>query len=143
MIYKSSCSIFLTIEGFSIGPGDMIADEVTNDKIKEIIGKNKVKIDELMQEIHLNVFENYSVNQTINILKVKLIYIENTIKETGDVGLKNLDQKNRATNMVNCGSKGKSTNIAQMLACLGQQNVDGKRIPYGYIGRTLPHYYQI
>ena len=27
-----------------------------------------------------------------------------------------------------------------MIACLGQQNVDGKRIPYGYEDRTLPHY---
>ena len=51
-----------------------------------------------------------------------------------------LDQKNRVTNMVNCGSKGKSTNIAQIVACLGQQNVDGKRIPYGFVDRTLPHY---
>ena len=42
--------------------------------------------------------------------------------------------------MVNSGSKGKSTNIAQIVACLGQQNVDGKRIPYGFIDRTLPHY---
>ena len=27
-----------------------------------------------------------------------------------------------------------------MLCCLGQQNVDGKRIPYGFDSRTLPHY---
>jgi DNA-directed RNA polymerase beta' subunit len=27
-----------------------------------------------------------------------------------------------------------------MTACLGQQNVDGKRIPYGFEHRTLPHY---
>ena len=33
------------------------------------------------------------------------------------------------TNMVAAGSKGKTINIAQMIACLGQQNVDGKRIP--------------
>ena len=44
--------------------------------------------------------------------------------------------------MINSGSKGKATNIAQMVACLGQQNVDGKRIPYGFQGRTLPHYYK-
>ena len=40
--------------------------------------------------------------------------------------------------MVNSGSKGKLQNIAQMVACLGQQNVDGKRIPDGFIDRTLP-----
>ena len=27
-----------------------------------------------------------------------------------------------------------------MISCLGQQNVDGKRIPYGFDDRTLPHY---
>jgi DNA-directed RNA polymerase II subunit RPB1 len=27
-----------------------------------------------------------------------------------------------------------------MISCLGQQNVDGKRIPYGFDSRTLPHY---
>ena len=42
--------------------------------------------------------------------------------------------------MVNAGSKGNNINIAQMISCLGQQNVDGKRIPYGFEDRTLPHF---
>ena len=42
--------------------------------------------------------------------------------------------------MVNAGSKGSELNIAQMISCLGQQTVDGKRIPYGFENRTLPHY---
>ena len=28
----------------------------------------------------------------------------------------------------------------QMIACVGQQNVEGKRIPFGFGGRTLPHF---
>ena len=39
-----------------------------------------------------------------------------------------MDQKNRVTNMVNSGSKGKSTNVAQIVACLGQQNVEGLHV---------------
>ena len=27
-----------------------------------------------------------------------------------------------------------------MIACVGQQNVEGRRIPYGFQGRTLPHF---
>jgi DNA-directed RNA polymerase beta' subunit len=42
--------------------------------------------------------------------------------------------------IVNSGSKGTLINISQMISCLGQQNVDGKRIPYGFDSRTLPHY---
>ena len=44
------------------------------------------------------------------------------------------------TNMVSSGSKGSPLNVAQMISCLGQQNVDGKRIPYGFVDRTLPHF---
>ena len=27
-----------------------------------------------------------------------------------------------------------------MIACVGQQNVEGKRIPFGFQRRTLPHF---
>jgi len=42
--------------------------------------------------------------------------------------------------MVKAGSKGSEINISQMISCLGQQQVDGKRVPYGFEDRTLPHY---
>lgn len=28
----------------------------------------------------------------------------------------------------------------QVIACVGQQNVEGKRIPFGFRNRTLPHF---
>ena len=54
--------------------------------------------------------------------------------------IRQLDKDNRMINMVSCGSKGSVINIGQMIACLGQQNVDGKRIPNGFTDRTLPHF---
>ena len=60
--------------------------------------------------------------------------------ESGKIGRKNLEQDNRFVIMVNAGSKGSDLNISQMISCLGQQNVDGKRIPYGFDNRTLPHF---
>jgi DNA-directed RNA polymerase II subunit RPB1 len=42
--------------------------------------------------------------------------------------------------MVIAGSKGSFINISQMTACVGQQNVEGKRIPFGFKYRTLPHF---
>ena len=38
------------------------------------------------------------------------------------------------------GSKGSNLNISQMVACCAQQNVEGKRIPFGFTRRTLPHF---
>jgi DNA-directed RNA polymerase II subunit RPB1 len=34
--------------------------------------------------------------------------------------------------MATAGSKGSFINISQILACVGQQNVEGQRIPYGF-----------
>ena len=51
-------------------------------------------------------------------------------------------KENRFVSIVTSGSKGNNLNISQMISCLGQQNVDGKRIPYGYTNRTLPHFKQ-
>ncbi len=42
--------------------------------------------------------------------------------------------------MVTCGSKGSNINVAQIIACVGQQNVEGKRIANGFRDRTLPHF---
>jgi len=134
-------SYYLLIEGFSVGISDMIADKKTNMELNNIILKTKENINQVMQEIHLNIFENYTGQTNQDYFESKVNGILNkTISETGELGLSNLDQSNRATNMINSGSKGKATNIAQMVACLGQQNVDGKRIPYGFNRRTLPHY---
>ena len=60
--------------------------------------------------------------------------------EAGKLGRENLSKDNRFVIMVNAGSKGSELNISQMIATLGQQNVDGKRIPYGFDSRTLPHF---
>ena len=136
-------SYILLIEGFSVGISDIIADDNTLSKINKIINDRKIEIDEIQQEIHLNIFESFPGQSNKEFFESKVNSILNkTINETGKIGLSNLDHKNRATYMINSGSKGKLTNVAQMIACLGQQNVDGKRIPYGFTDRTLPHYFK-
>lgn len=41
--------------------------------------------------------------------------------------------------IIRAGSKGTKINLAQILACVGQQNVDGGRIQYGFKDRVYPH----
>ena len=70
-----------------------------------------------------------------------LSILNQTTNEVARISLTQIDEKtNRMFNMVKSGSKGKETNIAQIVACVGQQNVDGKRIAYGFTDRTLPHF---
>ena len=66
--------------------------------------------------------------------------LTSSTNEAGKIGRKSLSKDNRFVIMVGSGSKGKNLNIAQMISCLGQQNVDGKRIPYGFANRHSPHY---
>lgn len=54
--------------------------------------------------------------------------------------MKNLHWRNSPLIMSQCGSKGSPINICQMIACVGQQSVGGRRAPNGFVDRTLPHF---
>ena len=46
-------------------------------------------------------------------------------------------------NMITSGSMGSDINMGQMIACVGQQAVDGQRIPQEISqDRTLPHFHK-
>merc|ERR1719487_1106823 len=61
-------------------------------------------------------------------------------EDAGRLAADALDERNNIVSMVNAGSKGSPINIAQIIACVGQQNVEGKRIGCGFRDRTLPHF---
>ena len=42
--------------------------------------------------------------------------------------------------LVISGSKGSNINVSQFTACVGQQNVEGKSIPFGFCDRSLPNF---
>ena len=130
---KSSC--------YSVGISDLIADESTNQKIVQTITNKKNDVKNLIDQTQLGIFENNSGKTNQEEFETQVNNILNQASsEAGKIGLKSLDSDNRFVVMVNAGSKGSDLNISQMISCLGQQNVDGKRIPYGFEHRTLPHY---
>ena len=51
-----------------------------------------------------------------------------------------LSLKNHLVNMVSAGSKGNPTNISQIMGFVGQQIIEGKRIPFNFKERALPHF---
>ena len=132
---------YLLITGFSCGISDLIADPVTMRDMKNTIEDKKKEVESIIQQVHLNIFENLTGKPNSEHFEMKVNNVLNRAnREAGKLGLKSLDTDNRFVNMVNAGSKGSDLNISQMIACLGQQNIDGKRIPYGFSDRTLPHY---
>lgn len=133
---------WLVHAGFSVGISDLIVQENTKVDIKEKIQAMKVKVYDIIKDIHLGRFENTSIKSNNEYFEEQINKILNNAREeTGKLGLSKInDLENRMINMIRSGSKGSVLNVAQMIACLGQQNVDGKRIVYGFDNRTLPHF---
>lgn len=133
---------WLLTSGFSVGISDLVVDNSIKDKIKTIISSMKTKAYEELEKVRLGQMENNSIMNNQDYFEQQLIGILNGA--TSDIeknGLESINHMmNRMINMVQSGSKGKPTNVAQMIACVGQQNVDGKRVAYGFTDRTLPHY---
>jgi DNA-directed RNA polymerase II subunit RPB1 len=113
---------YMKLSSYSVGISDLISNNITNKRIADSIVAKKGKTNEMEFESRVNAQLTAALN------------------EAGKIGRNSLSKDNRFVIMVGSGSKGSNLNIAQMISCLGQQNVDGKRIPYGFENRTLPHY---
>lgn len=134
---------YLIKNSFSVGIRDLVLDKCLSKEINIKIDQQKLEVEKTIQTLHLNMFENMSSDS-------EKVAFENKVTRqltAARSGAENLLKKchdsifdNRFMNMVNGGSKGKLINLAQMTACLGQQIIEGRRVPYGFNHRTLPHY---
>ncbi|KAI0242607.1 DNA-directed RNA polymerase II core subunit rpo21 [Massospora cicadina] len=126
---------------FSIAIGDMIADHETMYKVNQCIDDAKIEVNRCIEEAQcgrldplpgMTVRETFEsrVNQALNKAR----------DDAGKMAERSLPEYNNIKQMVVSGSKGSFINISQMSACVGQQNVEGKRIPFGFQHRTLPHF---
>ena len=129
--------------GFSIGIGDTIADAKTMAAVSERIVAAKQQVSKLIEDAHndrlkpqpgMTIRESFEagVNLALNQARDK----------AGQDAQKSLKDDNNVKQMVVAGSKGSFINIAQMSVCVGQQSVEGKRIPFGFRHRTLPHFHK-
>lgn len=132
---------YMKTSSFSVGVSDLIANKKTQDQIGIIINSKKMDVQKEIEKLHLGVFENDTSNTNMVQFETNINNILNKATEqSGKEGRKSLSKDNRFLMIVNSGSKGNLVNISQMISCVGQTNVDGKRITYGFNDRTLPHY---
>ena len=132
---------YMKTSGFSVGISDLISTKETTTAISAIILEKKIEIKNIIDQTQIGSFINNSGKTNEEEFETRVNNLLNQASsDAGNAGLKNLGGDNRFVIMVNAGSKGSEINIAQMISCLGQQNVDGRRIPYGFENRTLPHY---
>jgi DNA-directed RNA polymerase II subunit RPB1 len=126
---------------FSIGVADMFANINTMTQIENTIDKAKIQVRDLVhqgQRGELEIQPGRNVVESFELLVNKIL---NTSRDhAGMTALESLTESNSVKAMLTAGSKGSFINISQIIACVGQQNVEGKRIPYGFKRRSLPHF---
>ena len=133
--------------GFSVGTSDLIANAETlafvNAKIKE--GRESVAT--ILANVHSGHYKNVSgisdgekleddISSAMKDVAAKINKeVIESMKKTAEG-----EAVNRIVQMVDSGSKGGEQNITQMVAALGQQLIEGKRVKDTLQDRTLPHF---
>ncbi|OAA46842.1 DNA-directed RNA polymerase II largest subunit [Metarhizium rileyi] len=127
--------------GHSIGIGDTVPDKQTIEKIQVHIDTQKAEVAKLTAQATANELEALPGMNVRATFENKVSMALNSARDqAGTTTQKSLKDSNNAVTMSESGSKGSSINISQMTALVGQQIVEGKRIPFGFKYRTLPHF---
>jgi len=118
---------FLT-RGFSVGIEDCIPK-----KSKFI----KLESNKCFSQALLNI-------QTEEDEELRELKVNNSLNNARDVGQRiakeSLSPYNSFVAMIRSGAKGNENNITQITSMLGQQNLEGKRMPMTFGKRSLPHF---
>ncbi|KAH6960758.1 hypothetical protein DER45DRAFT_170532 [Fusarium avenaceum] len=132
---------WLLNNGHSIGIGDTIPDAATIAKVQAHIDEEKAEVARLTAMATANELEALPGMNVRATFENKVSMALNQARDkAGTTTQKSLKDSNNAVTMASSGSKGSSINISQMTALVGQQIVEGKRIPFGFKYRTLPHF---
>lgn len=132
---------WLLHNGHSIGIGDTVPDRQTIEKVQVHIDTQKAIVAELTAKATANMLETLPGMNVRATFENKVSMALNQARDqAGTTTQKSLKDSNNAVTMAESGSKGSSINISQMTALVGQQIVEGKRIPFGFKYRTLPHF---
>jgi DNA-directed RNA polymerase II subunit RPB1 len=126
---------------FTVGIGDTVADENTMAEINSIISMAKREVKGLIEAAQTGEMEPQPGRTLVESFEAKVNACLNKARDkAGKNAQAKISDSNNVKVMVSGGSKGSFINISQMTACVGQQNVEGKRIPFGFVNRTLPHF---
>ena len=132
---------YMKVSSYSVGVSDLMSNRETHTRIIQAIQDKELEVAALIQKLHAGAFENNTsyTNKTEFEAQVNNV-LNDATKKTDEISRQSLNPDNRFLMIVNSGSKGSLLNISHMISCLGQVNVDSKRVPYGFDSRTLPHF---
>ena len=132
---------WLLHRGFSVGLGDGVISANASSSIKAALAEQYEKVEGVLEK-YMNKSlvrdGNFNVEQTKE--NQILTHLARARDVAGKLANSDLPRTNNFKAMVEAGSKGSILNICQISSAVGQQVVEGKRIPFGFQNRTLPHF---
>lgn len=134
---------YMKTAGYSVGISDLVWNAKTQQQVHDKVTENRNQVISIINQTHLGTFKNETNDSNYDRLEQEIQNVLNqTTSTTGTIAQKTLGVNNRFVFMSQymAGSKGNESNLAQMVACLGQQIAYGKRVQYGYDNRALPHF---
>ncbi|WWD21358.1 hypothetical protein CI109_105842 [Kwoniella shandongensis] len=127
--------------GFSLGINDVIPGPVLHASKDARVEKAYVQCDEYIDLAKKGLLENSPGCDQEATLEQKISKTLSDVREAvGKTCMQELSRHNAPLIMATCGSKGSVINVAQMVACVGQQIIAGSRVPNGFQDRSLPHF---
>lgn len=126
---------------YSVGIADTVADATTINAIQSTLNEAKEKVKAIMVKAQEGKLKMMPGKPLMESFEMNINEVLNDARSTvGKAAQRSLKERNAIKGTVMAGSKGSELNISQIIACVGQQNVQGKRIRYGFNQRTLPHF---
>ena len=132
---------WLTNQGFSIGIGDVYPGEKLTSLKTLLVEKAYAECDALIEKFgdgDLTKATGCNEEQT---LENSIAGILNKVRQqAAELCFAELSRWNSPMIMATSGSKGSNLNVAQMVALVGQQSIEGGRVANGFQDRSLPHF---
>ncbi|XP_055844641.1 DNA-directed RNA polymerase III subunit RPC1 [Episyrphus balteatus] len=134
-------SFFMQNRGFSFGISDVTPSSKLLEEKQKLLDKGYRKCDEYIIQMKKGTLQcqpGCTPEQTLE--AVMLRELSSIREQAAKACFRELHPTNSALIMALSGSKGSNINISQMIACVGQQAINGKRVPNGFEDRALPHF---
>lgn len=140
---QRTTAYFLYNSSFSVGVQDTVVDRATLDEINDVLKATRKKVKGISAMANQGTLQRKTGMTLLQSFEKDVNNALNACRE--QAARKALSKVRRTNNfkcMIEAGSKGSDLNICQIAVMVGQQNVNGSRIPFHFRRRTLPHFVQ-
>ncbi|TIB84727.1 beta and beta-prime subunits of DNA dependent RNA-polymerase [Wallemia mellicola] len=151
------CARWLASVGFSLGISDVMPSMDLRKRKEVLVEEAYAHCNDLIEKAKYGKLENQPGCDQEQTLESLISGILSKVRDVvGASCMEELSRYNAPLIMATCGSKGllvikfkkeltngflgSVINVSQMVACVGQQIISGKRVPNGFQDRSLPHF---